>query len=46
MGVSLDAPSMADRSKAAGEIAVREALPDANIIETKRMSHGRSPLDV
>ena len=32
MGVSLDAPSMADRSKAAGEIAVREAFPDANLI--------------
>jgi NADH dehydrogenase len=32
MGVSLDAPSMADRSKAAGEIAVREAFPDAIVI--------------
>jgi uncharacterized protein YbjT (DUF2867 family) len=32
MGASLDAPSMADRSKAAGEIAVREAFPDADIV--------------
>jgi uncharacterized protein YbjT (DUF2867 family) len=32
MGVGLDAPSMADRSKAAGEYAVREAFPDANLI--------------
>jgi uncharacterized protein YbjT (DUF2867 family) len=32
MGVSLDAPSMADRSKAAGEIAVREAFPDVNLV--------------
>jgi NADH dehydrogenase len=32
MGVGLDAPSMADRSKAAGEIAVREAFPDADLV--------------
>ena len=32
MGASLDAPSMADRSKAAGEIAVREAFSDAVVI--------------
>jgi NADH dehydrogenase len=32
MGVSLDAPSMADRSKAAGEIAVRAVFPDANLV--------------
>ncbi len=32
MGVALDAPSLADRSKAAGEIAVRDAFPDANLI--------------
>lgn len=32
MGASLDALSTADRSKAAGEIAVREAFPDANIV--------------
>lgn len=32
MGISLDAPSVADRSKAAGEIAVREAFPDANLV--------------
>ncbi len=32
MGIGLDAPSMADRSKAAGEIAVREAFPGANFI--------------
>ena len=32
MGVSRDAASMADRSKAAGEIAVREAFPDANLV--------------
>jgi uncharacterized protein YbjT (DUF2867 family) len=32
MGIRLDAPSVADRSKAAGEIAVREAFPDANLV--------------
>jgi uncharacterized protein YbjT (DUF2867 family) len=32
MGIGLDAPSMADRSKAAGENAVREAFPDANLV--------------
>ncbi len=32
MGIGLDAPSIADRSKAAGEIAVREAFPDANFV--------------
>jgi uncharacterized protein YbjT (DUF2867 family) len=32
MGIALDAPSMADRSKAAGEIAVSEAFPGANAI--------------
>jgi uncharacterized protein YbjT (DUF2867 family) len=32
MGVALDAPSAADRSKAAGENAVRDAFPDANIV--------------
>ena len=32
MGIALDAPSIADRSKAAGEIAVREAFPDANLV--------------
>jgi uncharacterized protein YbjT (DUF2867 family) len=32
MGIGLDAPSMADRSKAAGENAVREAFPDASLV--------------
>ena len=32
MGAGPDAPSIADRSKAAGEIAVREAFPDAVIV--------------
>jgi uncharacterized protein YbjT (DUF2867 family) len=32
MGVALDAPSLADRSKAAGELAVLEAFPDANLV--------------
>ena len=32
MGIGLDAPSLADRSKAAGENAVREAFPDANLV--------------
>ena len=32
MGIALDAPSIADRSKAAGEIAVREAFADATLI--------------
>ncbi|MBM3357181.1 MAG: NAD-dependent epimerase/dehydratase family protein [Betaproteobacteria bacterium] len=32
MGVAPDAPSMADRSKAAGEAAVSEAFPGANAI--------------
>ena len=32
MGISLDAPSIADRSKAAGEHAVREAFPDVNLV--------------
>jgi uncharacterized protein YbjT (DUF2867 family) len=32
MGVALDAPSLADRSKAAGELAVREAFRDVNIV--------------
>lgn len=32
MGVALDAPSIADRSKAAGENAVRDAFPDANLV--------------
>lgn len=32
MGISLDAPSTADRSKAAGEHAVRNAFPDANFL--------------
>lgn len=32
MGVALAAPSMADRSKAAGEDAVRAAFPQANIV--------------
>jgi len=32
MGISLDAPSIADRSKAAGEHAVRDAFPDVNLI--------------
>ena len=32
MGISLDAPSIADRSKAAGENAVREAFPDVNLM--------------
>lgn len=32
MGVSDDAPSLADRSKAAGEEAVRSAFPEANLV--------------
>lgn len=32
MGIGLDAPSLADRSKAAGENAVREAFPDASLV--------------
>ena len=32
MGIGLDAPSLADRSKAAGENAVRDAFPDANLV--------------
>ena len=32
MGIALDAPSIADRSKAAGENAVREAFPGANLV--------------
>src|SRR2546425_4413271 len=32
MGIALDAPSIADRSKAAGENAVREAFPDATLV--------------
>jgi uncharacterized protein YbjT (DUF2867 family) len=32
MGIGLDAPSAADRSKAAGEQAVREARPDAVLV--------------
>ncbi|MGH6830766.1 MAG: complex I NDUFA9 subunit family protein [Methylocella sp.] len=32
MGIGIDAPSAADRSKAAGETAVREAFPDANLV--------------
>lgn len=32
MGIGRDAPSLADRSKAAGENAVREAFPDANLV--------------
>lgn len=32
MGVAPDAPALADRSKAAGEQAVREAFPDADIL--------------
>jgi NADH dehydrogenase len=32
MGVSLEAPSIADRSKAAGEHAVREAFPDVTLV--------------
>lgn len=32
MGVGLDAPSLADRSKAAGENAVREAFPGATLV--------------
>lgn len=32
MGIGLDAPSLADRSKAAGENAVREAFSDANLV--------------
>ena len=32
MGVTVDAPSLADRSKAEGETAVREAFPGATIV--------------
>jgi NADH dehydrogenase len=32
MGIGLDAPSLADRSKAAGEYAVREVFPGANFV--------------
>ena len=32
MGIRLDAPSMADRSKAAGEHAVRAAFPEASLL--------------
>ncbi|HEX9275410.1 MAG TPA: complex I NDUFA9 subunit family protein [Casimicrobiaceae bacterium] len=32
MGIAPDAPSIADRSKAAGEIAVRQAFAEANLV--------------
>ena len=32
MGIGLDAPSLADRSKAAGENTVRAAFPDSNFV--------------
>ncbi len=32
MGIGLEAPSLADRSKAAGEHAVREVFPDADFV--------------
>ncbi len=32
LGIGVDAPSLADRSKAAGENAVQEAFPDANLV--------------
>jgi uncharacterized protein YbjT (DUF2867 family) len=32
MGVGSDAPALADRSKAAGERAVRDVFPDANVV--------------